>query len=72
MKKKKIKLNFDKKVISNLTKVRGGDGVFYTVTQSQIPDAQSQCLCDIDPSYPNGSGTCHFHCYFIDQSIGDC
>ncbi|MEP0265972.1 hypothetical protein [Dokdonia sp.] len=44
MKKKKIKLQFDKKVISNLTKIQGGQEIGVG-TLSNAPDAQSICLC---------------------------
>lgn len=54
MKKKKIKLHFDKKVISNLTRIKGGD-VIVGGTLSIAPDAQSVCLCGptTDPNYTN-------------------
>lgn len=44
MKKKKIKLHFDKKVISNLTKIQRSN-VMGGGTLSNAPDAQSICLC---------------------------
>ncbi len=44
MKKKKIKLHFDKKVISNLTKIKGSN-VIGGGAISNAPDAQSICLC---------------------------
>ena len=44
MKKKKLILQFDKKVISNLTKIKGGN-VFVEGTISNAPDALSVCLC---------------------------
>ena len=44
MKKKKLILQFDKKVISNLTKIQGGN-VIVGGTLSNAPDAHSICLC---------------------------
>ena len=75
MKKKKMKLHFDKKVISNLTKIQGGyEPTENTITLSNMPDAQSVCLCNTTTAHTDTclDTTSSLLCNLISKRPGLC
>ncbi|MFC4635286.1 hypothetical protein ACFO3O_15355 [Dokdonia ponticola] len=74
MKKKKIKLQFDKKVIAHLTKIQGGQEI-ESGTLSNAPDAQSVCLCGPTTAPNNETSNCgnsSLVCGLISNEPGFC